>query len=519
MQAKNFLILLSCAAALTSCKNGLFGKNKKEKSEVTGWNYNDSKMGGYQVAKTKEQGTGPGLVFVQGGTFTMGQTEEDVMSDWNNIPKRVTVPSFYMDRTEVANVHYREYIHWLNRVFDPESDANNQKIIDAALPDTLVWRSELSYNEPLVEYYFRHPGFNNYPVVGVSWRQAYDFCLWRSDRVNEGILMQKGYVAQQSIQGEQQENNFTTKSYLLGLYQAQPGKGATSKKNPLKTAQGTPRTQVTMEDGMLLPDYRLPFEAEWEYAAYGLINQNPHPSTKEGKRGEELQSNKQVYPWAQNVNGLRETKHGSWQGQFLANFKRGSGDNAGVAGGLNDRAVYTSEVKSFYPNGFGIYNMAGNVSEWVFDVFRPLTSLDVAGNNDDVAPVRGNRYKTIDKSTGEPRIDSMGRVVMRDVTDSESMKRRNYQRGNVINFLDGDEQSESSYGYGKTTLISDKSRVYKGGSWNDRPYWLSPGTRRYMEEDQASSTVGFRCAMDRMGSPEGNKRKTGNFFRTKKQKR
>jgi formylglycine-generating enzyme len=200
MQVKNLLILVSCAAALASCKNGLFGKNKKEKSDVTGWNYNDKNMGGYQVAKSKDQETGPGLVFVQGGTFTMGQTEEDVMGDWTNIPKRVTVPSFYMDRTEVANVHYREYIHWLGRVFDPESDPNNIKIIESALPDTLVWRSELSYNEPLVEYYFRHPGFNNYPVVGVSWRQAYDFCLWRSDRVNEGILMQKGYVAKQGLQ-------------------------------------------------------------------------------------------------------------------------------------------------------------------------------------------------------------------------------------------------------------------------------------------------------------------------------
>ena len=521
MQVKNLVILLSCAAALASCKNGgLFGK-KKEKSDVTGWNYNDKKSGGFQVAKAKDQATGPGLVFVQGGTFTMGQTEEDVMGDWRNIPKRVTVPSFYIDRTEVANVHYREYIYWLNRIFDPEADENNKKIIDNALPDTLVWRSELSYNEPLVEYYFRHPGFNYYPVVGVSWKQAYDFCLWRSDRVNEGILMDKGFVAQQGIQGQQQENNFTTKSYLLGLYQAQPGKTATSKKkNPLMTAQGTPRTQVMMEDGILQPDYRLPFEAEWEYAAYGYVNQNPRPSLKEGKRGEELHMNKQVYPWANNYNGLRETKHGSWQGQFLANFKRGSGDNAGVAGGLNDRAIYTAEVTSFYPNGFGIYNMAGNVSEWVFDVYRPMTSLDLEGNQDDVAPVRGNKYMKLYKnSSGETEIDSMGRVKMVAVSDSESAKRRNYQRGNVINYLDGDEMSEASYGYGKTTLISDKSRVYKGGSWNDRAYYLSPGTRRFLEEDQASSTIGFRCAMDRMGSPEGNKRKTGNFFKNKKQKR
>ncbi len=518
MTVKNLVILLSCAVLLASCKGkGLFGGKKKEKSEATGWNYDDKKMGGFQVAKAKEQGLGPGLVFVQGGTFTMGQVEEDVMGDWNNVPRRISVPSFYMDKTEVSNLMYREYIFWLNRVFDPSADPNNQKILDGALPDTLVWRSELSYNEPLVEYYFRHPGFNNYPVVGVSWKQAHDFCVWRSDRVNEGILMQKGYVGQQSIQGQQQENNFTTKSYLLGLYQAQPGKTATSKKNPLKTPQGTPRTQVTFEDGILLPDYRLPTEAEWEYAAYGLIDQNPRPSMKEGKRGEELAMNKQVYPWSQNVNGLRDTRHGSWQGQFLANFKRGSGDVAGVAGGLNDRAFYTSDVKSFYPNSFGLYNMAGNVSEWVQDVFRPLTNLDL-GDVDQTNPLRGNVYKKLYKnSNGEAEIDSMGRVKMENVTDAESKNRRNYQRGNVINFLDGDTLSQASYGYGKTTLVSDHSRVYKGGSWNDRPYWLSPGTRRYMEEDASSSTIGFRCAMDRMGSPEGNKRKTGNWWKSRRQ--
>jgi len=517
MRVKNLLILLSCVALLASCKNGGLFKKKSAQSEVTGWNYNDKKMGGYQVAKTKEQGLGPGLVFVQGGTFTMGQTEEDVMGTWDNIPRRVSVPSFYIDRTEVANVHYREYLYWLNRVFDP-SDPVNVPIIEGAMPDTLVWRSELSYNEPLVEFYFRHPGFNDYPVVGVNWRQATDFCLWRSDRVNEGILLKKGYINAQGLQGQQGSNNFTTKSYLLDLYQTAPGKTATSKKNTLKTAQGQPRTKVSMEDGLLLPDYRLPFEAEWEYAAYGLINQNPRPSTKEGKRGEELQSNKQIYPWSQNVNGLRDTRHGSWQGQFLANFKRGSGDNAGVAGGLNDRAFYTAEVKSFYPNGFGIYNMAGNVSEWVQDVYRPMSSLDY---DDMPAPFRGNKYMKLYKNgDGEAEInDTTGRVRMVPVTDAESKNRRNYQRGNVINFLDGDTLSQATYGYGQTTLISDKSRVYKGGSWNDRAYWLSPGTRRYLEEDQALSTLGFRCAMDRMGSPEGNKRKTGQFFPTKRQKR
>ena len=520
MKVKNLTIFLSCVVLLASCKGKGFlgiGKKKYDKSSVTGLNYNDKNMGGYQVAKSKEQGTGPGLVFVQGGTFVMGQTEEDVMGDWNNVPRRVSVPSFYIDKTEVANVHYREYLHWLEKVFDP-SDPANMKIIEAALPDTLVWRSELSYNEPMVEYYFRHPSFNEYPVVGVSWRQAHDFCLWRGDRVNEGVLLEKGYINKQSLQAQQQENNFTTESYILGLYQAAPGKTATSKKNnPLRTAQGTPRTTVNMEDGILLPAYRLPFEAEWEYAAYGYINQNPRPSKKEGTRGEELVMNKQIYPWSQNVNGLRDSRHGSWQGMFFANFKRGSGDVAGVAGGLNDRAFYTAPVNSFYPNGFGIYNMAGNVSEWVQDVYRPLSLLDY---DDLPAPFRGNKYQTLYKNAqGEAEIDSTGKVKMRDVTDEESKNRRNYQRGNVINFLDGDTLSQSTYGYGLTTLISDKSRVYKGGSWNDMPYWLSPGARRFLEEDQALSTLGFRCAMDRMGSPEGNKRKTGNLWKSQRQKR
>src|SRR4028119_904767 len=123
MQMKNFVILLSSAVLITSCGSKLNPfKKKPQQSDVTGWNYNDKNMGGYQVSKAKDQATGPGLVFVQGGTFTMGQTEEDIMGDWNNIPRRVTVPSFYIDRTEVANVHYREYIHWLNRIFDPEAD-------------------------------------------------------------------------------------------------------------------------------------------------------------------------------------------------------------------------------------------------------------------------------------------------------------------------------------------------------------------------------------------------------------
>ena len=99
---KNSIYFSSVLLLFASC--GKFGKgksswNKKDgSSDATGWHYNDKNQGGYYVAKAKDIKTGPGLVFVQGGTFTMGATEEDIMGDWNNVPRRITVNSFFIDK-------------------------------------------------------------------------------------------------------------------------------------------------------------------------------------------------------------------------------------------------------------------------------------------------------------------------------------------------------------------------------------------------------------------------------------
>jgi formylglycine-generating enzyme required for sulfatase activity len=206
----------------------------------------------------------------------------------------------------------------------------------------------------------------------------------------------------------------------------------------------------------------------------------------------------------------------------MANFKRSRGDYMGMAGNLNDNASITAPVRSFLPNDFGLYNMAGNVSEWTNDVYRPMTSSTVQdAEQQDLNAYRGNEFKklVLDEDGTPAEKDSLGRLKYENVTDEESEGRENYKKGYAKNYLDGDAEY-IKYGYGETTLISDKARVIKGGSWADRLYWLSPGTRRFKDEDKSDRTIGFRCAMIRVGGEGGNEDTGGNQFDSgKKEKR
>jgi sulfatase modifying factor 1 len=481
------IIAVMVLATLVSCGY--------EQSAITGWNYNDSRNGGFQKVPFLDQETGPNLVLIEGGTFAMGRVIDDVQYEWHNVPRRVTVSSFYMDETEITNMHWLEYLYWLNRIFG----LDYPEVVKKALPDTLVWRRKLSYNEPYVDYYLRHPAYRDYPVVGINWLQANDFCQWRTDRVNEYILIREGVL--EHYVNQIAEDNFNTEAYLAGQYESGKKIEGVQDLNP----NGSGFRRVKMTDGILLPKFRLPTEAEWEYAAYGLIGNSL------GERVIE----KRMWPWNGHQVRNSEEKH---IGEMLANFKRGRGDNMGIAGKLNDNADVTNPVYAYWPNDYGLYNMAGNVSEWVMDVYRPLSFEDAQ----DFRPFRGNVFKT--KVTDEEGFvaekDSLGRLKYRDVTEEENQDRRNYQRADNINFLDGDleshitqshwqnfegedPESNSMYDYGSNTLINDRVRVYKGGSWRDRAYWMNPGTRRFLDEKQRTAYIGFRCAMDRVGSPKG----------------
>tara|TARA_R110000782_G_scaffold80846_4_gene159819 strand:- start:21781 stop:23841 length:2061 start_codon:yes stop_codon:yes gene_type:complete len=189
--------------------------------------------------------------------------------------------NIYIDETEITNFNWREYMMWLEK-----EHGKNAIEYKNALPDTLVWKEKESFNEPYTQYYYSHPAYNDYPVVGISYEQAVQYCKWRTERVKE---------------------LFETKML-------------TDKKNVYPTNF----------------EYRLPTKEEWEAAA---------------KIGYSEKTQQQL-----------NTKY---KGQILANLKRNKEDNVVVAGNVPDNGDITAQVKSYWPNAVGCYNLIGNVAEMI----------------------------------------------------------------------------------------------------------------------------------------------------------
>lgn len=258
------------------------------------------------------------MVPVKAGTFWMGQADEDIAFSQSSLNKQLTISEFYMDKYEVSNNKYRQFVEAVRAgeyAYATPTTLKDAPTFDlnTVLPDTTVWNTSFTYHygDPLMEFYFDHPAFDNYPVVGVSWEQAQMYCQWRTYHLNANDKYEFDY-----------------------------------------------------------PAFRLPSEAEWEYAAKG---------------GKEVAK----YPWG---GPYLKNKRGC----LMANFKPGRGNY------IDDGFAYTAPVDVFAPNGFGLYNMSGNVAEWVLDAYSPVAGaltwdLDPRYDNanEKRKVVRGGSWKDI----------------------------------------------------------------------------------------------------------------------------
>lgn len=547
---------LALAMILVGCHN----RNSKDTVSLTGWSSKDKRNAGFSDTQNyKGQQAPPGMVLIEGGTFTMGHVQDDVLFDWNTTPVQQQVRSFYLDENEVTNEEYVFYLDWMEQVFPP-SDPNYEHIYKSALPDTLVWRDVLGFNELLTENYLRHPGYSQYPVVGVSWIQANQYCNWRTDRVNERILMD-GKVLKDIYDVDEDnpitvngENNFNTQAYLdnpralFGGNSEIYDRGLRDnrrKRNDQENADSEFKGRhVKVSDGILNTSFRLPTEAEWEYAAKATIENREYNNTRGRKK----------YAWDGKFTRNKEKKTA---GDQLANFKQGQGDYSGIAGWSNDGADITMVVKSYDPNAFGLYDMSGNVAEWTADVYRPI--IDSEAN--DFNYFRGNIFtkKMIDAEgnvvlagNNTVKYDTLdnGKIIAKHlpgsvetvaISDRDAYMRPNYEKAYNVDSRDGDLASTKFFekdedelekkprmynspeipkeigesglvvqkydAQNRTSLISDETRVYKGGSWRDREYWLDPAQRRFLPEYMSTNYIGFRCATDRIGPMTYKRRK------------
>jgi len=418
----NYTLLSVIVVSLVACSKG---------GGTTSGLPDDGQMHGVSPSARPNMQMPRGMVYVPPGTFHMGPSDEDINYNFTARNRQVSIPGFWMDATEITNNDYRQFVKWVrdslaakelgyfkstsgagggdssiaidwkkvatikydpknleklgnlviapdNRLYGrPEIDPDklvfrmetfllaeaakrenagvprrnfivktNQKVY----PDTLVWMRDFSYsyNEPMTKRYWSHPSFGNYPVVGVNWKQAVAFCNWRTHYLNSWLEKRK----------------FAIES-----------------------------------------DFRLPSEAEWEYAARGGRSNS-------------------MFPWGNYY--LRNKK-----GCLLANFKPTRGNYA------EDGGFYTVRVDAYWPNDYGLYNMAGNVAEWTSSYFDE------------------GAYNFVHDLSPDVRYDAKD-------SDPPLMKRK----------------------------------VIRGGSWKDVGYFLQTSTRAFEYQDTAKSYIGFRCVID-----------------------
>jgi len=359
--------------ALALVCSPLHSQKLKYTSDLTGVYEKPSKHGfmGYKLLPKNARHYFEDMDFIPMGSYMRGTANEYFKAEGydstlilSEEAAKVSLDAYFISNHEVTNAEYREFIIWVrektahdlspmeaqdtSKLFF-QLNLEGEEINIPVYPDTACWIQDfaLSYNEPLSKFYFWHPAYDNYPVVGVSYYQAMAYCRWKSDRLNEEILIANKILNARSF-------SFTTFEYVTG-------------------------SEEGMENVYLIyPEFRLPTEAEWEWAAKGGIDGSK-------KTNEEL-----AYPW-KSADSDRKSK------LYEANFGNIIDRNGVLIKGYeDDGAMNTSEIKTYKANDYGLYDMLGNVAEWVLEDF-PIGHYSIDRNltrkNDPMKIVKGGSWR------------------------------------------------------------------------------------------------------------------------------
>lgn len=370
-----------------------------------------------------------GMVYVPSGTLLVGPSDQDISNTFVQRPKQISIQGFFMDETEITNNEYRQFVYWvkdsiahtiLEHFLESEEDDADEGRID--------WEQEIDWEDPdgaLEEMYYqgddRFAGKKEIDVRNLKYK--YSWYDWKKAANDRGRSPRNEFIKEKEVNvypdtlvwvrdfAYSYNEPYARNYFWHPAFDEYPVVGIdwhTANAFCYWRTMLWNKAASDSKDGQNTETYRLPFEHEWEYAARG------------GK-------DRAMYPWGGPY--IRNAK-----GCLLANFKPGRGNYP------EDGGFYTVRADAYFPNDYGLYNMAGNVAEWTNTAYYENAYSFLHDLNPDI------RYDAEDDDTPE-----------------------------------------------------NKRKVIRGGSWKDIHHYLQTGTRSYEYQDTTKSYVGFRCTLTFLG--------------------